>query len=469
MDVKKVRRSTAAVVRPYRTGSHDLALRTAGDQALLSRARDVLRARVYSNSTVGPRRSRLRTVKKLLKRAGHRYLPASQAAMTDLVACLHSGGHRSVGNYLSDWRREHLSAGHEWGEALAALRKDCVRASERGQGPAKQAETFGAERLPRKTDTRERPVVKGGPKWPWLLLTIGTCWLLREAELADVLREQGSIDLQKREATLDLAATKADQKGRGCLRTLTCLCDTDLAGPCPFCALVDLLHLHATAGYGPKDPLFPTRGGRAASSKAVIRTLCRLLGLRLTGHSLRREGAQLYARRGLFLYLIQFLGRWGGRTVERYVAEALRGQLAKSASVQAAGSGTSAIGLSRAELLKTLERLVAEALAQRAVEGAAAPSTGPADPFEVHVARSLETPGGPNFSCPLKVRSSLGPSASAPVHDILLCDPAVPRAAWVTRCAWRFGDRPHEIIREAETTCGNCISKRAIEKRGRKS
>ena len=74
--VKKVRRPTAAVVRPYRTGSHNLALRTAGDPALLSRARDVLRARVYSNSTVGPRRSRLRTVKKLLKRAGHRYLPA---------------------------------------------------------------------------------------------------------------------------------------------------------------------------------------------------------------------------------------------------------------------------------------------------------------------------------------------------------------------------------------------------------
>ena len=49
-------------------------------------------------------------------------------------------------------------------------------------------------------------------------------------------------------------------------------------------------------------------------------------------------GAQYYARCGIPLASIQFLGRWGGATVEKYVADALSGR-ASWASVRAADHG----------------------------------------------------------------------------------------------------------------------------------
>ena len=42
----------------------------------------------------------------------------------------------------------------------------------------------------------------------------------------------------------------------------------------------------------------------------------------ITGHSLRVGGAQGLARRGVELWSIQLLGRWGGDTVKRYLADA---------------------------------------------------------------------------------------------------------------------------------------------------
>ena len=43
---------------------------------------------------------------------------------------------------------------------------------------------------------------------------------------------------------------------------------------------------------------------------------------RFQGHVLRVAGAQMLARWGLDLYLIQLIARWGSRAVERYVQEA---------------------------------------------------------------------------------------------------------------------------------------------------
>ena len=63
-------------------------------------------------------------------------------------------------------------------------------------------------------------------------------------------------------------------------------------------------------------------------------------------------GVQMYARRGVQLPLIQFLGRWGSAAVERYVGEALADRaawapLAAAADFNAAvllGNGGSGAG-----------------------------------------------------------------------------------------------------------------------------
>ena len=60
------------------------------------------------------------------------------------------------------------------------------------------------------------------------------------------------------------------------------------------------------------------------AAREKIRMAC--MEKALSEHSLRRMGAQFYARRGVPLPVIQFIGRWGSATVERYVAEALAGR-----------------------------------------------------------------------------------------------------------------------------------------------
>ena len=57
----------------------------------------------------------------------------------------------------------------------------------------------------------------------------------------------------------------------------------------------------------------------------------------VTEHTARRTGTQFHARRGLALWQIQCVGRWGGNTVEQYVAEAfaeIRADWAVDGSVQ---------------------------------------------------------------------------------------------------------------------------------------
>ena len=74
-------------------------------------------------------------------------------------------------------------------------------------------------------------------------------------------------------------------------------------------------------------PVFAKKDGRMTTKKRMIATMqaiynmtCGIM-LVLSGHSLRRTGAQYLARLGLELALIQLLGRWGSATIERYVAE----------------------------------------------------------------------------------------------------------------------------------------------------
>ena len=336
MDTKGVRRDTAPTVRPYRRGTFTGALQIAGSATKLAEARKRLRGRIYANSSRKPRKRKLRTVRRLCKAMGTKLLPITPDKAEGVMASLTESNHRTAMAYFSIWKKEHIRRGHKWTEQLEEQRLDLSRAATRGLGPTKKAEAFVAEARPNQPNTAVEPLTKRGPMFPHLLADVGTCWLMRGAELAALLGEQASISEQKREATVDLCATKMDPGGRGCKRTLGCICGQVL-GPCPFCGIRELLALRQERGLGPKDPLFPTTKGRAPKPKAVTATLRKVLQDELaTEHSMRRAGAQMYARRGLLLFLIQFLGRWGGSTILRYTEEAFEQQLAQASTARAA-------------------------------------------------------------------------------------------------------------------------------------
>ena len=109
----------------------------------------------------------------LLQRPRHGFLPIRPDSLTDLAAALDTAKGRSVVNYLSDWKRQHTAAGRPWTDQLEALRKDLLRATSRGKGPPKRAETFGAENLPAVASDDPAPVIRGGPCFPRLLAPVG--------------------------------------------------------------------------------------------------------------------------------------------------------------------------------------------------------------------------------------------------------------------------------------------------------
>ena len=91
-----------------------------------------------------------------------------------------------------------------------------------------------------------------------------------------------------------------------------CACVRSLGGRsrcavCPVYALVDLLTARAALGLCPKHSLLCTASGSCVSSAALIASL-RLVsgGAAATEHSMRRAGAQHYARAGVALFVIQF-------------------------------------------------------------------------------------------------------------------------------------------------------------------
>ena len=453
------------------------ALRVAGSRPLRRVARRSLRDSFYARSSRKARQSKLRTIRKLLRAMGAGYLPITPASLEELASVLVSCHYRSFYSYLSLWKKEHVVAGHAWTEALEETRKDCKRAGERGLGPTRKAPTFTAENLA-VGQWGDEPLHAGGPRLPALAVAVGILWLLRGAELADLLGEQATVNLAARTATLDLCAFKTDTTGRGCERTLRCSCATR-PGPCPFCVLEMVLVRRKALSLGPKDPLFPTARGRSPSSKNMVKTIRTVTGLeRATEHSLRRCGAQLLARRGLPLYLIQFLGRWGGVSVCRYVAEELKRQLALRSAASAAGDDGEGAGgpifASWAALRREVLSLVRAALPKTqkgdegTTEGRAAASV---------LERGLHAPsaitlGGPVVS-PKTVRPYQGAQGVGKVHEVIVCDPCLPREAWITRCGWNFGCSSHLVGGDDAVTCSDCtkfaergIARPAKRKRG---
>ena len=162
--------------------------------------------------------------------------------------------------------------------------------------------------------------------------------MLRGAEAAALLGDQIAFREDTSQATITLGAYKTNPSGRECTRTLRCSCsrrvtrggeeEADLGtSACPVHALDRIARRRAGLGLTDKHPLFGGRGSRALTPCAARLAICRACQCDgMTEHSLRRMGAQYYARRGVPLAVIQHIGRWGSATVLKYVDQALEGR-----------------------------------------------------------------------------------------------------------------------------------------------
>ena len=333
MDTLGVRRKYAPKLSRYSVGS--LARARAMLKCPVARAGGLARLSddVYARSTQRSRKSRLATLVKLAADAQHDLVPVTVESIWLLAGALKAGGYRSGAGYLGLLARTHRQAGLLWSPDLEAARSDAVRSLERGLGPAKRARVVDLEAV-----VGHPGVTGGATQYDIDFIIVGALWMLRGAEAAALLGDQISFREDTSQATITLGAYKTNPSGRECTRTLRCSCSrratrsgeegADLGTcACPVHALDRIARRRAGLGLTDKHPLFGGRGSRALTPCAARLAICRACQCDgMTEHSLRRMGAQYYARRGVPLAVIQHIGRWGSATVLKYVDQALEGR-----------------------------------------------------------------------------------------------------------------------------------------------
>jgi hypothetical protein len=193
--------------------------------------------------------------------------------------------------------------------------------------------------------------ITSGPMGAWASLVVATWWMLREVELNHLTCGAVFVRVDRSMGELRLGATKTDIEGRGKRRCFMCVCGKgDLpACLCPSCVLTDHLATRTAAGAEPEDPLFCTPGGHAPTALGTIMVWQAIAAespkysdegvastdWRVTGHTARRSGAQWLIRRGLELWQVQYIGRWGSSTVELYIAAVMAERRAELAALAA--------------------------------------------------------------------------------------------------------------------------------------
>ena len=320
VDVLGVRRCDAPPLRLYARGAFERARAMLASPSQRKAGVEKLRSEVHAATSRRTRISRIKTLRRLSAEAGVHLLPVTNAGMELLAAALKAGMYSSAVTYLKILKQLHTQAGHPWTADLEETRIECSRTLGRGIGPAKRAAVVRLEALPGRWEQAGTAID---------VAVVGAIWLLRGAEVGAILVEHAEVAQDEKSACLWLGPTKTNPSGKECQRILRCACrsgDDMFIGTRvrPVHALQRILRRQVAAGFTSKHPIVSGSDGLALSPVKARRLIALGLGTQaLNEHSLRRMGAQFYARRGVFLSFVQVLGRWRSATIERYVADAL--------------------------------------------------------------------------------------------------------------------------------------------------
>jgi len=164
--------------------------------------------------------------------------PLSPAKVALAAALLRKGGYRSATLYLAALKREHVTLGFPWDDALSLELRDCTRAVLRGLGPPLRAAPFDLEAIANaEAEDVQLSVDLKGPINAKDAVLVASWWMLREIELAAAKLQQVTLSDGNGTCgtgTIDLPVSKADIQALGKLRTHVCICPSPL---CPVAAL----------------------------------------------------------------------------------------------------------------------------------------------------------------------------------------------------------------------------------------
>ena len=249
--------------------------------------------------------------------------PLDTSKLTLAGALLKHGKYKSASQYLYSIKKEHLRQGHTWPEQFAVQLNDLRRSCARGLGGPIQADAFILE-----AHTASNPFIFQALPHAAEAIIVGTRWLLREIDLAALQVQDVTMEAGRGcgRTTIWIGPDKVNTKGKKCPRSLECCCPET---PCPVAAVKVLLAAAAARSDSQEENLVCTTTGEGVSKSRMVEAIVayaahgKVVGKRITGHSMRTTGAQWLAARNVSEGRISFFGRWVSRQVLRYARESL--------------------------------------------------------------------------------------------------------------------------------------------------
>ena len=166
------------------------------------------------------------------------------------------------------------------------------------------------------------------------VLRLAVWWLTRELEAGSAKVCHVDIFELRKVARWNLPASKTDQAALGCWREHGCTCQGAIGvDMCPYHLMkTQVGFVRRKFGSCPNTPLFPTSSGAHFTKIDFVRLVelaASHLGHPLEadnrhlfgGHSARVSGAQWLVRRGMEIWRVQVLGRWGSSAVLAYIRD----------------------------------------------------------------------------------------------------------------------------------------------------
>jgi hypothetical protein len=274
----------------------------------------------YAPSTLASKNAKRKRVTEILENVKTEPFPLTVELVTTLAAVLDSTGMKAGDQYLAEARAMHVEAGFDWDQTLDKHMASCKRAMQRDKGPEVRAKEVKIDSLSEKVwaATSKDENVPRRVAWSYAWACI---WMLRAIEAANLKAKDVLVDTEQKTVKLTIRKSKMDQRGFGAKRTLKCCGQSECSRDCPFKLAVETLDdlKKPTA----ETSLFPDAEGAHVSKFHMVPAWAKALDSEMSGHSARRSGAMRYARQGMSIQTIQFLGRWRSSAVFRYIEEAM--------------------------------------------------------------------------------------------------------------------------------------------------
>ena len=439
-------------------------------------------ANVYSTASRATKESKEKTLRMFAEALGGELLPLQSQTLRTIFGAMRLAGYASAETYVSAARIAHISAGHSLGEDLKLFLRCAERALVRGRGPCAKAATFDICRVAaagRFADWWSQSEVGRGPQLAWVSLVVGVWWMLRTIELVSLRLSSVRFHTSPRRAELRLGMTKTDIQGVGKSRVYECACLVSggdlLAEVCPVCVLDRVVEARREEGAEDFELFFAdAQWGQCAPdavaacwnlivAEFVTDDLGQATHRILTKHSARRAGAQLLTRRGRPLAEVQYMGRWGGQTVERYVAEAAAMLTSQSAKLQSPDilGNQPALWELQDQVAKLRDSLKDVSAIKEAVSKLHDPLTRPlrlSPQLLDHLLEDTEGKCEPAMLPPFVINMD-----TDTVHkcDWVRRSFLYEREAWVTRCGFPFGSSNFTLV-ESAPKCGRCRRQRCF-------